>query len=527
MKTLTLTQGSQEWIDARRKYHTASNAAAVMGDHKYMTRDELLHQYATGITPEVNDAQQRLFDKGHEAEAEARPIAEQIVGEDLYPVTAADDEDWLLASMDGLTMLGDIGWEHKLYSVGLAAQIESGKLDAHYVWQLEQQAYVTGCEKILFMASDGTESNCVYFWYTPSPELQYKLGAGWAQFENDLIEYKAKLENGEIKQTVAAQPEVIRDLPAITYKMNGLALISDLSEFKSQATALIKKSQEPLVTDDDFATAEALVKCFSSAETRIKSLSEQVIGEVQDIDAFIKDLKHIGEEIRQARLATEKQVKAEKENRRQEIINKAQHDLNNHIQAQQAKLDGYALPAYQADFAGAMKGKKTIESLQSAANDELARAKIDISQQADKGAANLKAFNELAADYKFLFSDLQQNLFKPSDDFTAMVKSRIADHKEAEEKRLEAERERIRQEEAAKAAKEAEQPAPQPEPDELPLAAEKPAYVGVDMAAGKDQSVTKAVSRPSNAEMVQVIANHYGVSLATAAGWLKELAVAA
>lgn len=519
MKLHSVIQGSKSWHDLRDKHFSASEAAAVMGDHKYMSRDDLLKQYATGIKPEITPQQQKLFDKGHASEAGARPIAESIIGQELYPVTATDDNDWLLASMDGLSMLGDIGFEHKLYSAKLADQVGKGELDKHYIWQLEHQALVTGCTEILFMASDGTEDNCAYFTYEPNPELQKQLISGWKQFETDLAEYKTKLANGEIKQTVQAQSEVIRDLPAIRYEMNGLSLKSDLSEFKSQAAALIKKSQEPLVTDENFATAETLVKTFSAAESRIKSLSEQVIGEVQDIDAFIKDLKQIGEEIRQARLSTEKQVKAEKENRRQEIINKAQHDLNNHIQAQQSKLDSYALPAYQADFAGALKGKKTIESLQSAANDCLANAKIAISQQADEGAANLKAFNELAVDHKFLFADLQQNLFKPADDFTAMVKSRIADHKEAEEKRLEAERERIRQEEAAKAVKQ-----PEPEPEELPLAAERPAHT--DAAPNKTATTTISrpnAKRPSDSMIIEVLALHYRVHESKVIEWLLEM----
>jgi hypothetical protein len=251
------------------------------------------------------------------------------------------------------------------------------------------------------------------------------------------------------------------------------------------------------------------------------------MNEAPDIDAFRKEIAETREEIRQARLAGSKRIDTEKQNRRQEIINKAQHDLNNHIQAQQAKLDGYALPAYQADFAGALKGRKTIESLQSAANDCLANAKIDISQQADEGAANIKAYKEHAAGYEMLFSDLQQNLFKAHDDFVAMVKLRVAEHKQKEAEKLEAERERIRQEEADKAALAEKKPEPQPEPDDYPLAAEKPAHAGIDMASGKDKTVYHTVNRPSNAELTQVIANHYGVKPIVAAGWLKEMAVAA
>lgn len=450
MKQHNVQQGTPEWHALRDQHFSASDAPAMMGASKYTSRDELIKQYATGIKPEVTPQQQRLFDKGHAAEAASRPIVEELIDDELFPVTVTDDTGTYLASLDGMTMLGELVFEHKLYSKSLAEQVRAEDLEMHYIWQLEQQAMITGCTQILFMTSDGTEENCAHFMYTPEPLLQERLRNGWTQFAADVEAYKAKLAAGDVEQPKQVESEAIKELPAVTYKMDGLALSSNLKAFESQALALIEKSKQPLETDNDFATAETLVKVFKSAEDKLASIAEQVLGEVQDIDQFTKDLRHIQEQMRQARLATDKQVKAEKDRRRIEIINKAQHDLSNHIQAQQAKLDGYSLPQYKADFAGAMKGRKTIESLQSAANDELARAKIDISQQADEGAANLKVFNELAGDHKMLFADLQQHLFKPADDFVAMVKLRIAEHKAAEEKRLEIERERIRQEEAKK-----------------------------------------------------------------------------
>lgn len=510
MQQLNVIQGSDEWLAAREGKFTGSLAPSVMGAG-YDSRDKAIIKFIGTDAEEVSPHLQKVFDEGHAAEAEARPHAEHFMGDSLSPLVCVAEIDGLplLASLDGVTFSGEQIWEHKHTSK------EFDEIPPLYFWQLEHNLLVSGAGECLLTITQKQTGEKKHFWYESIPDRRKALISGWKQFAKDVEEYKTKLANGEIKQTVKAQSEVIKDLPAIACNIDkNMAVTSNFDKFKIQADALIEKSKEPLVTDDDFATAESLVKIFKSAEDKLAFLSEQVIGEVSDIDAFIKDLKQVSEGMRQARLATEKQVKAEKENRRQEIINKAQHDLNNHIQAQQAKLDGYALPAYQADFAGALKGKKYIETLQSAANDELARAKIATSQLADEGAANLKSFNELAADHKFLFADLQQNLFKPADDFVAMVKSRIADHKEAEEKRLEAERERIRQEEAANANKQ-----PEPEPEELPLAAEKPAKSKIGSA--------KPVSRPSDSEIIEIISIHYDVSFDTAAGWLKEMAVAA
>lgn len=115
MQTLNMFQGSKEWHAERSRRFTASEAPAMMGASKYHSRDELLYQKATGIVPEVTDAKQALFDRGHRAEAAARRIVEDMLGQDLYPVTAVSDEDdRLLASLDGCTLDEATLYEHKL-----------------------------------------------------------------------------------------------------------------------------------------------------------------------------------------------------------------------------------------------------------------------------------------------------------------------------------------------------------------------------------------------------------------------------
>lgn len=89
MKTHQLTQGSPEWLAYRANHFNASDAPAMLGISQYESRTELLHRLATGIAPEVDAATQRRFDDGHRFEALARPIAESIIGEELYPVVGS------------------------------------------------------------------------------------------------------------------------------------------------------------------------------------------------------------------------------------------------------------------------------------------------------------------------------------------------------------------------------------------------------------------------------------------------------
>ena len=104
MKILDLVQNTPEWDAHRAKARNASEAAAMLGYSKYKTRNELLREKFTGIVPEVNEQMQYLFDRGHRAEALARPRAEAELGVEFYPVTGTTDDGYLSASFDGLTM---------------------------------------------------------------------------------------------------------------------------------------------------------------------------------------------------------------------------------------------------------------------------------------------------------------------------------------------------------------------------------------------------------------------------------------
>ena len=84
-----------------------------------------------------------------------------------------------------------------------------------------------------------------------------------------------------------------------------------------------------------------------------------------------------------------------------------------------------------------------------------ANAKIFANEVADKIEANLKYLREHAKDHTALFPDTAQIVLKAPDDLQALATSRIAQHKAAEQKRLDDERERIRAEEQARADREA------------------------------------------------------------------------
>ena len=539
-----LVQGSKGWHDLRANRRTASEAPVMMGKSKHASRNALLKQKASGLVPEIDDHLQRLFDKGHKAEADARMLAEIYINDDLFPVVLDDAAGGYLASMDGLTMMGDIGWEHKLINELLAKQIDAGELDEHYRIQLDQQFALSGAERILFTASDGTDANCKHLWVERDECRFAAVEAGWLQFSKDLADYAPA--EAEAPKAEGKAPE---SLPALVVRASGMVEASNLKEFEAIARATLAGINTDLQTDNDFADAEKAVKFCTDVEKRLDGARENVLGQMKTVDEVVRSIDAIKEETRQIRLKLGKAVKDQKESRKLEILNTSRQAFNDFTH--KLSVSKY-MPAINADFAGAMKGKKTISSLQSACDDEMARAKIEANEIAGVISINRDYINEAAADYRFLFNDFGQLCQKPADDFAAIVKSRIADHKQAEHDRMEAERAKIRAEEEVKARREAEATA-QKEADERQWVADQEALkqkqaeqanrqvaesetAKVEQASreqhGEGEKVAnqpvapakpQAVSRPSDNEIALAIAIHFNVSQATAWIWITEI----
>lgn len=348
MKIHSLTQGSPEWLAYRAQHFNASDAPAMMGVSPYKSRAELLREMHTGVAGDVDTATQKRFDNGHRVEALARPLAEEIVGEDLYPVTGSAGR--LSASFDGLTMDESQGFEHKALSAELRAAFtaiaqrgygDDGSacrlLPIHHRIQMEQQLLVSGAERILFVASEwGADDQLSQFhnvWYYPDANLRQQIVDGWSQFERDLAAYV--LPEAAAPAPVGRTPDT---LPALRIEVKGAVTASNLAEFKATALSAIRSVNRTLKTDQDFADAEKAVKWCSDVETRLKAAKEHALSQTADIDALFKALDDIGAEARTVRLDLDKLVARRKTEVKEEAVAKARRAFDDHIAALNAEI---------------------------------------------------------------------------------------------------------------------------------------------------------------------------------------------
>ena len=439
-------QGSNEWLQLRAKYFTASEASAAMGVSKYQKRSDILKQKATGVIKDVDAGTQRLFDAGHASEAAARPVVEAIIGTELFPVTMSREVEGLplLASLDGITMMGDIIWETKLLNESLRDDIQQGQLHNHYAYQIEQQLLVAGAEKCYFTTSDGTPEGTFGMWYVSCPELRAALIAGWKQFAIDVAAYVP--EEAKPEAPAGKSPD---SLPALRIEVTGMVTASNLEQFKTAALAVFRGINTALVTDSDFADAEKAVKFCKEAEEKLDAAKDHALSQTESIDALFKTIDAIKEEARAVRLKLDKLVKTEKENRKLEIVTKARAELVGHVQELHKRTGVTCIQIDGNVFVDAIKGLKSLDSMRDKVSVALANAKVEANATADRIDANRKTVEDMS-----LLPDFAQVCTKAPEDFAALLAMRIGQRKAAEEKRLEVERERIRAEEQAKAQRE-------------------------------------------------------------------------
>jgi len=501
MKIINVKQGSPEWLEIRLEFNTASEASMMMGKSKHTSRDELLSLKHTGEEKEYSDwVKKKLFDKGHEIESLARPIAEAYIGKELFPATAINDDETILASFDGVTMFEDIIWECKSWNELKAESVRNGQVPEVDLWQVIQQLAVCPTAKCLYTVSDGTEEKTVHVFKEYNESEVKKLMAGWNLFTQDLESY--------VPPIVKAEPvaKEIMPLPSLSIDVTGSVNNTNIEVFEKSASQFIAEINEDLKTDQDFADAEKVVKFCDQSEKQLELVKSQALIKMTDINTLFSTVDKIKSELRTKRLSLERLVKAEKINIRNNIVSDAKKAFYQHIVSLDEGLGGQYMPVINADFPGAIKGKRNITSVTSAANDELARVKIEANEVAEAIRANLKLI-ESNADFKFLFNDLNQIITKDNDDFALLVNSRVEAHREAEDKRLKEEREAIRKEEEAKIAAKLEA-ARKKQLEEIEQEKEQAIHEGINNGSNANKKENSPVSQEASTKQPEVTTNN-------------------
>lgn len=497
---LTLQQGSEAWHEHRRASLNASDAPAMLGISPYKSRAELVRERATGISPDVTPEQQRIFDRGHAVEAMARPLAEQVLNDDLSPCVGKSGK--YSASLDGITFDGATAWECKTLNASLREALPypnqihdadfGARLPEHYRAQMEHQAMVSGCERILFTAAalldDGEIGEVRHCWYTPDLAMRARLIAGWEQFEKDVAAYVPT------EQAAPVQAAPIESLPAVVVQVQGaLTVGGNLPAFGQALRAFIERIPARPATDQEFADAESACKALRKAEEALAQAEDGALAQISDVELMRRTVADLKELARSTRLATEKLVKAEKDARRTEKVMAARQAFDKHVAACQLDIKGVRLNVPMPDFGVAIKGLSSLASIDNKLTSALISSQAEVNTLACRIINNLQTLDSVPQ-YAHLFADRQELVYKDGETLELLMQKRV----DAEAARIEAERARIRAEEERKAREAAEREA---EAERARIRAEE--ELRAQMEAAERAKASQAEAEKAGAALLQ------------------------
>mgnify|MGYP003643139855 CR=1 FL=1 len=132
-------QGSDAWLDERRKHVTASEAATILGISPWMTPYELwMDKMGLGTPVEVND----VMSAGNDNERIARSAVEKRLGLEFFPICIYNKEHpFMMASMDGVTLDAQI--EKRAVEIKCGSKTHrlalEGEISDYYMAQMQHQ----------------------------------------------------------------------------------------------------------------------------------------------------------------------------------------------------------------------------------------------------------------------------------------------------------------------------------------------------------------------------------------------------
>ena len=397
----------------------------MLGLSSKVKRNELLAMKATGTSREFSDwFQENILDRGHEIEELALPLVEAQLGQPLYQMTFSDG--LLSASVDGITVDDALAWECKRRNAELWDYVQANSAPPEeHMPQCQQVLMISGAKELMFTVSDGTEESTLSCIVKPDPQWFALIRAGWEQFASDLAAFKPAA-------ATAPPPvaNVIDALPALLVNVEGRVLSSNLEAYRAGAERFLAKINTDLVTDQHFADAEKTVKFCKDGEDRLELAKSQALEQTADIKAVFDTLDAVKEQMRAVRLRLDKLVTQRKTERRAEIAAGGHRAMRDHVIGLNERLgQEWLIPAPSAGpFGEAIKGLKTLDSMQNAVDTALANAKIAANEMADRLERNRKSLVVDGVDWFFLFADFATVGAKPAEDFSAIAALRIQAH---------------------------------------------------------------------------------------------------
>ena len=215
MKQLDIEQNTPEWMEARAKYRTASEAAIVMGISPFQTPEQF-KLIKAGLKRQHYSAAMK---RGHDLEDQVRDWVSKLLGMNFVP------ECWVngdyMASLDGID--GNVLVEIKV-SDHSYKQVSDGLIPEHYWVQMQQQMYCSPATVgYLVVYSPKADDYAISAPVEEDPTAMIRVKDAWYAFDElpvpDKIDYS---DDGEIVELFNEYEYLTTQLDAIKSDMDSI-----------------------------------------------------------------------------------------------------------------------------------------------------------------------------------------------------------------------------------------------------------------------------------------------------------------
>ena len=193
---ITLTQGSPEWLEFRRKSIGASCASIIMDANPWRNKLDLYNEMVNGHSIELNDAMKR----GMALEENARIWCEKELEACLFPVVMRHGFiPFMHASFDGMSMDESIAVEIKCPGMKTHEMAKKGSIPEYYKWQMYHQMEVGNLD-FMYYCSYMSDDDAVIIRFDRDDSMIEKYMIELDKFWKDHIEPKnppTRIKNDE------------------------------------------------------------------------------------------------------------------------------------------------------------------------------------------------------------------------------------------------------------------------------------------------------------------------------------------
>jgi len=208
--------------------------------------------------------------------------------------------------------------------------------------------------------------------------------------------------------------DIIDFLPSIVIKAEGKVIFSNLEPFRIAVMDMIDGIKTELVTDQDFADADAMSKHLKVGESRLVQAKAAALAQTASMDELFRAVDDMTELMRQKRLTLEKLVKSEKESRKAVLVGEYASLLSIHEASLNVSMAcGYLVITTRSAFFDCIRGKSKLESM----NDALHSRLLELQSEATAKATRIKNMLDAVkqAGVKHLFADMDRLTYNPLD----------------------------------------------------------------------------------------------------------------